>query len=452
MRLECILHYIFSFLLPVFYLLVSKCTKTLHQYFKILLAFFYFRLFFKTQLSGTLAQTFAGVGRVVVSATCVSGSLPDMTLWRDVTWLSFANNKLSGSFSAALLPPKTSYFNSSFNRLSGDTLQLSSLPASINLVDLSHNLYQGLLLKASDLTVQLSQSTSLVVNLKGNHIFCPLPGKSELPSNIGLLTDQCEIDYQSLFPYGTALACALVLALIVFLLVKCRFKQIYTRIRSWVVLPRFLCAKYCVMYSVSLFSLVNIVLSFYSMVSALEVDSPDSCSLFNLKQLWINNIPPSFANQDGTAFPSPDSYTNFSQYASLLLSNFPVRQNPGRVQNIIEFFRISCLNFASDECAYQNNSYMCYRAVDFAQNDRDYFAKFLWVSAALVVVKELIKVLAVIYTICIPSRVPGAIEVNSLWAPLLALSLRRRCWSLVVLASPPFFENLRVFLFEGFIT
>ena len=404
-----------------------------------------------TCISSTLPTAFAGLGIFTVSASLVSGSLPDMTFWRNVTVLSFADNKLSGSISAAQLPPKTSYFDVSGNWLSADTLQLSALPPTITLVDLSHNLYQGLLLKASDLAVHLSQSTFLLVNLKGNHIYCPLPGNSELPSNIHLITDRCEIDYHSLFPYGTALACALMSAFFVFLLGKCRFKQIYTRVLTWMLHPRFLLAKYCVIYFVGVFLLVNTVLSFYSMVSALEIDSPDSCSLVNLKQLWINKIPYRFAYSDGQNFPLPDLYSNFSQYASLLLSNFPGQLYPDSVQENIGFFRNLCLDFASGECAYENKDYRCYRAVDFAQNDREFFAKLLWASVALVVVKELIKLLAVLYTCCVPSRVPGAIEVNSLWAPLLALSLRRRCCSLVVLASPPFFENLRGFLFEGLI-
>ena len=144
-----------------------------------------------TKISGTLPKSFAGLDFFTVSDSLVSGSLPDMTLWRNVTVLSFAANKLSGSFTAAQLPPKTSNFNVSSNRLSADTLQLSALPSTMTLLDLSHNLYQGLLLKASDLAVQLSLSTSLVVNLKGNHIYCPLPGKSELPSKLDLLTDRC---------------------------------------------------------------------------------------------------------------------------------------------------------------------------------------------------------------------------------------------------------------------
>ena len=403
-----------------------------------------------TMISGTLPTRFTGYGIVTVNASLVSGSLPDMTFWRNVTVLSFAHNMLSGSFSAAQLPPKIIYFDASYNRLSGDTLQLNALPATVSSVDLSHNLYQGLLLKASDLTVQLSQSTSLVVNLKGNHIYCPLPGKSELPSKLDLLTDRCEIDYRSLIPYGTALACMLVVALAVFLLVKCRFKQIYTRVLAWMLLPRFWLAKYCVIYLVSVYSLVTMALNFSSMVSALAIESPDTCSLVNLKQLWNNQIPSSFAASDGTVFPSPNLYSNFSQYASLLLSNFPGRKYPDSVQRNIEFFQKLCLRFASGECAYQNSSYLCYRVVDFAQNDRDSFAKFLWASAALFVMKELMKLLAVLYTCCVSTRVPGAIEVNSLWAPLLALSLRRRCCSLVVLASPPFFDNLRVFLFQGF--
>ena len=403
-----------------------------------------------TKISGTLPTAFAGLGIFTISYSFISGSLPDMTFWRNVTVVSFANNKLSGSFSAALLPPKISYFDASFNRLSASTLRLSALPATINLVDLSHNLYQGLLLKASELTVQLSQSTSLVVNLKGNHIFCPLPGKSELPSKLDLLTDRCEIDYRSLIPYGTALVCAFVVTLAVFLAVKFGFKQIYTRALNWMLLPRFLFAKYCVLYLVSVFLFVNMVLSFNSIVSALAIDSPDSCSLVNLKQLWINQIPFPFINRDGTNFPSPELFSNFSQYASLLLSNFPGRLHLNYVEENIGFFRLLCLDFAP-ECAYQNNSYRCYRGIDFAQNDRDSFAKYLRASVALVAVKELIKLLAVLYTCCVPSRVPGAIEVNSLWAPLLALSLRRRCCSLVVLASPPFFDNLRGFLFEGLI-
>ena len=152
-----------------------------------------FRVSF-TKISGTLPTAFAGFGIFTVSSSLVSGSLPDMTFWRNVTVLSFANNALSGSFSAAKLPPKTSFLNASFNRLAADTLQLSALPATMTLVDLSFNLYQGLLLKASELTVQLSHSTSLVVNLKGNHIYCPLPGNSELPAMLDLLTARCEID------------------------------------------------------------------------------------------------------------------------------------------------------------------------------------------------------------------------------------------------------------------
>ena len=322
----------------------------------------------------------------------------------------------------------------------------------MTLVDLSYNLYRGILLKASDLTVQMSMSTSLVVNVKGNHIYCPLPGKSELSSSLDLLTDRCEIDYHSLFPYGIALACALVTALTVFLLGKCRFKRIYSRVLSWMLLPRFFVAKYCVLYFVTVLSLVNVVLSFYSMVWALAVDSPDSCSLVNLKQLWINKIPIVFGNNDGTIFPSPDLFSNFFQYVSLLFSSFTYQRFPDSVQLNIEFFRNLCLNFASGECAYHNTSYQCYRVVDFAQNDRDSFAKFMWASVALVIVKELIKLLAAVYTCCVPSRLPGAIVVNSVWAPLLALSLRRRCCSLVVLSSPPFFESLRGFFFEGFIT
>jgi hypothetical protein len=234
------------------------------------------------------------LGIFTVSSSLVSGSLPDMTVWRHVSVLFFANNMLSGSFFAAQLPSKASYFDASFNRLSADTLQLSSLPATMIFVDLSHNLYQGLLLKTSDLTVQLSQSTSLVVNLKGNHIYCPLPGRSELPAKLDLLTDRCEIDYRSLIPYGTALVCALVLAFAVFLLAKCRFKQIYTRVLSWMLLPRFLFAKYCVVYLVSVYSLVTVALSFNSTVSALAIDSQDSCILVNLKQFWINQISQSF--------------------------------------------------------------------------------------------------------------------------------------------------------------
>ena len=405
-----------------------------------------------TKLSGTLPMTFGGSGIFSVSASLVSGSLPDMSFWRNVTVLSLAGNKLSGTFSAERLPPKTSYFNASSNRLSADTLQLSALPATTTLVDLSRNLYQGLSLKASDLTVQVSLSTSLVVNLEGNHIFCPLPGKSELPSNLDLLTDRCEIDYHRLIPYGTSLACVLVVALATFLLGKCHFKQIYTRVLTWILQPRLLFAKYCVIYLIKVLSLVSMVWSFCNMFSALEVESPDSCSLVNLKQLWINNIPAVFANFDGTSFPSPDLYTNFSQYASLLLSGFPGQQFPEIVQENIVFFRSMCLDFASGECAYQNYSYRCYRVVDFAQNDRDFFSKFLWASAALVVVKEFIKLLAVLYTSCAPARVPSVIEVNSLWAPLLALSLRRRCCRLEVLVSPPFFENLHDFLFEGYLS
>ena len=328
-------------------------------------------------------------------------------------------------------------------------LQLEELPSAMSLLDLSHNLYQGLLLKASDLTVQLSQSTSLVVNMKGNHIYCPLPGKSELPSQLDLLSDRCEIDYRSLIPYGSVLACLLVVALSVFLLVKCRFKQLFTRVLAWMLLPRFLYAKYCVLYLVSVYSLVTMALSFNSTVSALAIDSPDSCSLVNLKQLWIDQIPTRFVDSDGTTVPSPALYSNFSLYASLLLSSFPGRLYPELVQENIETFRTLCLGFAPGECAYQNNSYRCYRAVDFAQNDRESFFKFLWASVALVVVKELIKLLAVSYVCCVPSRVPGAIEVNSLWAPLLALPFRQRFCNLVVLASPRFFDHLRSLLFEG---
>ena len=292
-----------------------------------------------TKISGTLPTVFPGLRIFTVSSSLISGSLPDMTFWRNVTVLSFANNKLSGSFVAAQLPPNSVYFNASWNRLSENTLQLNALPATITLMDLSFNLYQGLLLKSSDLTVQMSQSTSLVVNLKGNHIFCPLPGNSELPSNMDLLADPCEIDYSSLIPYGTALVCALVTALTVFLLGKCRFKRIYTRVLTWMLLPRFLFAKYCAMYFVSVFSLVNLALNFNSMISALAVDSPDSCSLVNLKQLWINEIPAGFINPDGTDFPSPDIYSNFSQYASLLLSSFAGQVYPELVQENIAFFR-----------------------------------------------------------------------------------------------------------------
>ena len=372
-----------------------------------------------------------------------------MTSWHNVTVLSFSGNLLSGSFSAAKLPPKSSNFDASSNRLSADTLQLSALPPAMALVDLSYNSYQGLLLKASDLAVQLSLSTSLVLNIKGNQIYCPLPGKSEVPEILNLLTDRCEVDYRSLFPYGTALACALVAAFAVFLLGKCWFKQMYTRVLLWMLAPRFLLAKYSVLYFISVFSLVNIALSFNSMIGALAIASPDSCSLLNLKQLWIKQNPTEFSDSDGSIFPSPDLYSNFSQYAKLLLSGFPGRQFPELVQQNLDFFQTLCEDFAAGECAYQADSYLCYRVVDFAQSDRDNFAKFLWASVALVVAKELIKLLAVLYTLCKPSRVPGALEVNSLWSPLLALSLRRRCFSLVVLASPPFWESVRVFLFEG---
>ena len=281
---------------------------------------FDYRTFSNIQLSGTLAPSYSGCGTFVVRSSFVSGSLPDMAFWSNVTSLSLANNKLSGSFSAAQLPPKTSYFKASSNRLSADTQQLGALPATTTLLDLSHNLYQGLLLKASDLTVQLSLSTSLVVNMKGNHIYSPLPGKSEIPSSLDL---RCEIDYHSLFPYGTALACALVLTLAVCLLDKCHRLQIYTRVITCMMHPRWSFAKYCLIYLVSAFSLVNMVESFCGMFSALAIDSPNNCSLVNLKQFWINKIPWSFFELDGTTFPPSDTYSNFSQYASLLLSNFP---------------------------------------------------------------------------------------------------------------------------------
>ena len=402
-----------------------------------------------TKISGTLPTEFAGLGIFTVSNSMVSGTLPDMTLWRNVTVLSFAGNQLSGSFLASQLPPKSSYFDISWNGVSDDRLQLSGLPVTMTLLDLSHNAYQGLLLKASDLTVQLSVSTSLVLNMKGNQIYCPLPGKSELLSYLNLLTDRCVTDYRGLFPYGAALACALVVSLAVFLLGKFCFKQRFSRLRSWMLLPRFLLAKYCVMYFISVFSLVNIVLTYHSMTVALALDSLDSCSLVNLNQLWINKIPFDFSNIDGSRYPSPDSYSDFSQYVSLLLAGFPGRLFPAGVQMNIDSFRELCLSFAPGECAYQSDSYRCDRVADFAQSARDSFAKLMWISVALVAAKEIVRLLMVLYAFCVPSRVPSAMVVNSLWSPLLALSLRRRCFSLVVLASPPFWENLRSFLFEG---
>ena len=402
-----------------------------------------------TKISGTLPTEFAGLGIFTISNSLVSGSLPDMTSWGNVSALSFASNKLSGSFLASQLPPKSSYFDISLNWLSADRLQLSALPATMSLVDLSYNSYQGLLLTASDLTVQPPQSNVLVMNMKGNQIFCPLPGKSELPSNFDLLTDRCVTDYFGLFPYGTVLASVLVAALVVFLLGKCCFKQIFKRVLSWRLLPQFLLAKHCVVYAISAVSLVNIVQSFYSMFSALAFVSPDNCSLVNLKQLWMYKVPFTFLWLDGTRFPPPDLYSNFSQYAQLSLSGFPGQLYPHEVQMNIEFFQTLCLDWVSGECAYESDNYRCIRVADFAQDARNSFAKFVWASVALVAAKEIIKLLAVLYTLCVPNRVPGALEVKSLWSPLLAMSLRRRCFSLVVLASPPFWENLRCFLFEG---
>ena len=119
-----------------------------------------------TKISGTLPTAFAGLGIFAVSVSLVSGSVPDKTLWRNVTVFSF---------SAAKLPSKTSFFNASSNWFSAPTLQLNAFPATISFVDLSQICSRDYCWK---LTVQLSQSTSLVVNLKGNHIYCPLPEAS----------------------------------------------------------------------------------------------------------------------------------------------------------------------------------------------------------------------------------------------------------------------------------
>ena len=365
-----------------------------------------------TSVSGSLPSEFSGFGTFVVSDSLLSGSLPDMSLWLNVSVVAIAGNRLSGSFSVAFLPPKVAYFDASRNLFASDALLLNDIPATVSLLDLSYNMYKGLLLKLSDLRRPPS-SAVMVLNLKGNQIFCPLPGKSDLINGLDLLVDPCLTDFSALLPYGAALATAPMVAVLLLLLLRCHLKHPYNDVRACLMHQRFHLFKFGVFYASGVYSMVTVAMTFNSMLLALAVVSPDNCAQFNLKQMWINNMPQTFGNLDGSTFPPPLSYSNFTTYAQLLLNGFPGLEFPAAVQQNINVFQARCVNISVSECAYNSEAFLCYCAADIAQSARDSFAKFMWASLALFATKEFIKLLAVLSVLLIPNSAPTAIAAKS---------------------------------------
>ena len=418
------------------------------------------------KLSGTLPSVYEQLRSLTLfsaSRNVLTGNFPNLSQWSsNLANVNLDENQFVGQFSVELLPTDVKYVDVSHNQLTGP-VELTNLPASMILLNLSSNQYRSLLLTVYDLTVPPDQTGVFVLDLTNNDVICPFPGLSQIyrankdSKAVTVLREVCRDDLYQLFPYAISLCCFILLTVAAFLILKFQFLCVLVMLEAWLKSRAYFSFRFIFALLVQQFSFVNACLAFSDMFDAVSAESPNNCDIFNQKTLWINSMPNIFYNSDGTIYPPSGVYSNFSTYATLLRSGFPNVQYPESVQSNLETFKSRCALFGNNgECVYQqdesSNFYACVRVVDRAGNLRLFFLKLLIASVLVFFARETLKLVSVIYEICIQSeRSLGAMVQSSRFRPLLLYSLgTARFESFVVFYQPTFRDRVWSFLYDGF--
>ena len=424
--------------------------------------------------SGTIPfeySSFKAINRFAMFQNSFTGALPDFSLWSSsLRTVTLAGNRFSGRFSASLLSPNLTSFDASQNQLDS-SFQLTNLPASMLILNLSANAYKSLLLQVDDLTVPAGQTGGIVVDFLGNHLLCPFPSLSYLyqanraSKSVGLLRNQCTTNLIELIPVGVSFASCLLLLLALFLLLKFRFKCVYQLLQTWLKSNslHYITLKFFVSQLLQHLLLVTTCLNFLEISIAMEVNSPDNCNIFNMNPMWVTSMyfPPNVIvyNSSNPLPPLPDSVCTkssgtFSQCATEMIARAPLfPQNPSFVQANIDTFNRSCSSFLSGTCVYYENKnlsvFECQRINDPEEALRVFFSKLVFASVLIFSVKELLKQLAVFYSLVF-GREPSAIVRDAVCAPLLLYSLgMSRFEQQVLLRSASWSENAFALFYDG---
>ena len=384
----------------------------------------------------------------------LDGSLPNLSSWSlHLSRIFLAGNQFVGAFSTMLLPPNATRVDFSLNQLNGE-VQLKCLPISMVLLNLSANRYNGLLLTASELSMPFGQSGVMVLDITENDLFCPLPGVSQLyqanlhSKHLTLLTSDCRTNFSELMTRGIVFGALMLFTFVILVSVKFFCKRAFSILQASLKQPRLLLCIFSLKLLWQLYSFFNVALAFRTMFSAIDVITPNNCVIFNLKELWIDEMG-HFSNSTGSEFPTPNSYTNFTEYITLLYNGFPGRLLRPSVQNNENTFAQLCRSFIPGECDYWPDLYICERVADPAQSSRAYFVRFLLASVVLFTTKEILKQLFVLRTLFFVRR-PDYVTANALCSPLLLCFLGcARFQNLVVAFTPSMRDNLLALIYDG---
>ena len=341
--------------------------------------------------------------------------------WASLNTLIASHNHFAGGLTSSDWPATPGFsIELSYNYLSGPLDWVQAVPSSVMVLNISANSFDS---PTTEMFLLPERTTPFMIVLQEIAFQCPLPNLEALNPNVVLHVGACVPPVAPLVALGVT---AIVLVVVVAIFRICAYERAMYLLQKGRILTLRYHPKYLLLLALGTFDLIVDPIAYWHMFAAAYAPSQDICAAIPLEsvipeQLWHSALTNdaffqsfhavyeqcfSFPHKMHRCFTHEESYVRPIVKRATGVSVFFQDQ---RAQHYCDsmLWTLDGKGEVAALCAFDTDSRSCRRVVHIQADRKAVFRFFLVVSCVVCFLKELLKLLGVLYIIVVGMVSPG---------------------------------------------